>query len=304
MPLPLKPLIRAVVRRATPVAELAARHAVRFSPLRKLAERITQALDVVLSPPPKAGDFYGRAYFEATGPAREQKVSGYAGTYSRESSHADVLARLLVKHFGPSRSLDVGCARGYVVEALRELGVDAHGCDYSVYAVNTAARGARGFIVSADLLKRLPYEDRAFDVVSAFETLEHLPPTAVPHAIAELARVSRGYVIATIPSFGPNPPLPSGWFNAKVRPERFDYYRSLPESYDGPVPYDDLLRDANGAPIEGHLTIASFAWWARQFEAAGLARCRETEIAVYQALEQVKLAGFLDFYAFRHADGH
>ncbi len=282
------------------IARELAQRALRTPRVRQLAERAASSLDTALMPASTTDDFYGRGYFEKTGASSEGKVSGYQGSYSRESSHADVLARVLRSHFAPKRSLEVGCARGYVVEALREAGVDASGCDYSVYAVNTAARGARGHVVSADLTQRLPYPDKQFDLVCAFETLEHLPPTAIPHAISELARVSTGHVVATIPSFGPNPPLPSGWFDAKIKGERDAHYRALGEAYEGPIPFDDLARDANGAPIEGHLTIASFSWWVKQFEAAGLKRCRQIEIDVYGELQEVKLAGLLDFYAFRH----
>ncbi len=282
------------------IARGLAQRALRAPRVRKLAERAASALDASLMPEAASSDFYGRGYFEATGSKAQGKVSGYQGSYSRESSHADVLAEVLLTHFAPARSFEVGCARGYLVEALREKGVDAHGCDYSVYAVNTAARGARGYVVPADLTATLPAKDAAFDLVCAFETLEHLPPPAIAHALRELARVSSKYVVATIPSFGPNPPLPSGWFDAKIRGERDAHYRSLGESYEGPIPFDDLARDANGAPIEGHLTIASFSWWAKQFEAAGLVRCRQIELDVYRQLEKVNLAGLLDVYAFRH----
>ena len=53
-----------------------------------------------------------------------------------------------------SRALDVGCARGYLVEALRELGVDAHGCDVSRYAVEHAAPGALGYVPARRPLAR------------------------------------------------------------------------------------------------------------------------------------------------------
>ena len=75
--------------------------------------------------------------------------------------------------------------------------------------------------------------------------------------------MTTGYVIATIPSFGPNRNGPGGWFDVKVRPERLEHYRSFGDDYEGPVAYDDLYRDADGAPVEGHLTIASFAWPVR-----------------------------------------
>src|SRR5690606_35640777 len=101
--------------------------------------------------------------------------------------------------------------------------------------------------------------------VSALETLEHLPPAAVPAALTELRRVTAGHLVATIPSFGPNPHGPGGWFQAKVRPDVLDDYVARGPDYDGPVPLADLAVDAHGRPLEGHLTIASFAWWTQRF---------------------------------------
>jgi hypothetical protein len=109
-------------------------------------------------------------------------------------------------------------------------------------------------------------------------------------------------VIATIPSFGPNANGPGGWFDLKVRPERLEYYQSLGDAYDGPIPFDDLYRDEHGDPIEGHLTIASFAWWTRQFEAAGFIRCARAEQLMHPILERRGLRGFWNLYVFRTPD--
>ncbi|MEZ6017204.1 MAG: methyltransferase domain-containing protein [Planctomycetota bacterium] len=46
---------------------------------------------------------------------------------------------------------------------------------------------------------RLPFMDGAFDVVAAFDTLEHVPPQARAAFVAECARVSRGYVMIAGP---------------------------------------------------------------------------------------------------------
>jgi SAM-dependent methyltransferase len=229
-------------------------------------------------------DFYSREYYPE---------------YNRWSSRANVAAYLLWKHLGPGSVLDVGCAMGFTVEALRELSIEAKGTDFSHYALEHGSAGAKGHVFWSDLTERLPVGDASFDAVSSFETLEHLPPAKVPSGVSELFRVTRGFVVATIPSFGPNPYGPSGWFDGKVLPERLEHYRSLGPQYDGPVPPEDLARDSNGQPSQGHLTIASFGWWTRQFEQAGFRRNGQIERAMQPDLERYGRTGWWDLYVFQ-----
>ncbi len=49
----------------------------------------------------------------------------------------------------------------------------------------------------------LPFPDASFDVVCAFEVLEHLPFDSFERALRELARVSKGPVLLSLPHFGP-----------------------------------------------------------------------------------------------------
>lgn len=280
-------------------AEAAARRAARDPNVSRALEAATALLDRALVPGAGAAGFYGAGYFSGAGNPEEGKRSGYA-SYTRASSNADALAWVLAHHFELRSTLDVGCARGFLVEALRELGCEASGCDFSEYAINTAARGARGALRWADLSRGLPYDAFAFELVTCFETLEHLPAEAAVRAVAELGRVSSRYVVATMPSFGPRAPLPSGWFGGKVRPERQPGLEALGAAFDGPVEAAALAVDSQGLPLEGHLTIASFRWWRRAFEACGLVHCPEVEVSIYGALTRFNLQGFLDFYVFRH----
>jgi len=245
-------------------------------------------------------DAYGGAYFgegrDAAGD--RQGRSGYA-RYDRVASNADIAGWLLWRNFRVATSLDVGCATGYLVEVLRERGIDAEGCDLSRFAVEHASPGAAGHTRVANLFAGLPWADGHFDLVTTLEILEHLPPDRVPVALAELARVCGGYLYATIPSFGPNRSGPDGHFEGKVRPERLAHYHDLGPDYRGPVPQADLAVDAEGELVEGHLCIASFEWWTERFAEAGFVRCVEVEERLYADIAPADLAPFWNLYVFR-----
>ena len=262
--------------------------------LRPLARRLARRP----ATPPSAGVYDRGSYFgEGRDHLDRAGLSGYE-RYDRDTSNADVAAYVLWRHFDVDRSVDVGCALGFVVEALREVGIDASGFDVSQWVVDHPALGARGHIAHGDLLEGIPMRDPV-PLVSCLETLEHLPPAAVPGAVAELRRITSSWLVATIPSFGPNANGPRGWFQVKVRDDRVAHYESLGPGYEGPVPEEDLYRDANGDPIEGHLTIASYGWWTRQFEAAGFERSAEMERRIHRQLYRFGMTKYWNLYVLR-----
>jgi SAM-dependent methyltransferase len=97
-----------------------------------------------------------------------------------------------------SNFLDVGCAEGYLVNAVRRLfGAECYGIDIAASGVRRARElyGIPG--AAADAL-HLPFPDKTFDVVLSSETLEHVAnPGAV---ISELLRVTRHYLILSTPA--------------------------------------------------------------------------------------------------------
>ena len=302
------PVLRTALDRARrALVDLAAGHDQVRSVVARGGAELTNAAEraAAMAEARRAGvpDAYGGAYFgegrDAAGD--RQGRSGYA-RYDRVASNADIAGWLLWRNFRVATSLDVGCATGYLVEVLRERGIDAEGCDLSQFAIDHASPGAVGHVRVANLFAGLPWTDGAFDLVTALEILEHLPPDRVPVALAELARICGGYLYATIPSFGPNRSGPDGHYEGKVRPERVEYYRGLGPEYRGPVPEPDLAVDADGELVEGHLCIASFEWWTEQFAAAGFTRCTDVEVRLYADIEPADLAQFWNLYVFRTSD--
>jgi ubiquinone/menaquinone biosynthesis C-methylase UbiE len=94
-------------------------------------------------------------------------------------------------------ALDVGCAEGYFMNAIRErFGAEVWGVDLSTTAL-AKARALHGLPVAAAEATRLPFADGSFDLVYSTEVIEHVLD---PHLmLAEMRRVSRGSVLVTTP---------------------------------------------------------------------------------------------------------
>ena len=78
-----------------------------------------------------AGALYDRHYFEtALGPVP------YDRTQVKWMDFFATIADRIVAEIKPRRVLDLGCAKGFLVEALRDRGVEAFGIDVSAYAIS------------------------------------------------------------------------------------------------------------------------------------------------------------------------
>lgn len=95
----------------------------------------------------------------------------------------------LIKELGIRQLLEIGIGNKTLSDYLRRHGLDVTTCD-----MNEALEPD----VAADI-RNLPFEDGSFEAVAAFEILEHLPWEQVSVALQELHRVSRRYVIISVP---------------------------------------------------------------------------------------------------------
>jgi SAM-dependent methyltransferase len=103
-----------------------------------------------------------------------------------------------VTHPG-DRALEVGCGTGYVLRALvRECGLRATGCEPFGEALEHARRRVpEAEFATIDVLD-MQYEDR-FDLVGAFDVLEHIGDDLA--ALRGMRRAARpgGFVLLTVP---------------------------------------------------------------------------------------------------------
>ncbi|MCB9743744.1 MAG: class I SAM-dependent methyltransferase [Alphaproteobacteria bacterium] len=109
-----------------------------------------------------------------------------------------------LRGLGPAELLDIGSGRGTflwpLLDAMPWLPVTA--VDLSERRVRDIDAVRRGGVqrlsaVQADA-ESLPLPDHAFDVVTALEVLEHVQDPA--RAAAELTRVTRRFILITVPS--------------------------------------------------------------------------------------------------------
>ena len=89
--------------------------------------------------------------------------------------------------------LDLGCAGGFMAEALDDRGARVSGIDPAADAIAAArahaAEGGRSITYDVGVGESLPYDNAAFDMVVCVDVIEHVQDLA--KVLAEVARVLR-----------------------------------------------------------------------------------------------------------------
>jgi SAM-dependent methyltransferase len=106
------------------------------------------------------------------------------------------IAERIVIDICPNTILDAGCAMGFLVEALREKGVEAWGVDISEYAIQKAHAAIQPYCWVGSITKAFP---RKYDLIVCIEVLEHLPPQEVEHVIANLCQHTDDILFSSTP---------------------------------------------------------------------------------------------------------
>jgi SAM-dependent methyltransferase len=153
-------------------------------------------------------------------------TGSYEDYLQRFEEEGQDFASRIIKKLKPSpswRFLDVGCGMGGVVLALRKLGFEAWGTEVSPYCLRHSP--AKDWLIYADI-RRLPFENNSFEIVSCADVLCYLTREETGGAIKELSRVTSNYVyLETICRGSPNN-------SQRLNPDslREDRYLLTPES--------------------------------------------------------------------------
>lgn len=97
----------------------------------------------------------------------------------------------------PGRLADIGTGEGLALARVVPPGVTPIGVEYRAAKLVLAAQAVPGLGASVGDIGALPFPDASIDTVVCQEVLEHLP-TVAP-AVAELARITGGRCIITVP---------------------------------------------------------------------------------------------------------
>jgi GT2 family glycosyltransferase len=184
----------------------------------------------------KPSDFYNADYY----------LNGVNGNYGRrDESGKQVfapydeanylprnrqLAQFIASTYKPKTALVLGCARAYLVQALRELGVDAKGIDISQWAIDNAPQKIKEHLYIGDICDLSRFKTAQFDVVTAFDVFEHITVPDLYTAIGEASRVCKDTMIIDVPL---NP--------------------------------DDLHPDQSSGTDKSHVSVYSEKFWIEQF---------------------------------------
>lgn len=201
------------------------------------------------------------------------------------------VADLIVAQIAPRTVLDVGCAMGFLVECLRERGVEAYGVDVSEYAISHVHPSVAPYcrIGSADE----PF-GRQYDLITCIEVVEHLSPDLSGRTLANLCRHTGDLLFSSSPEdFAElthhNVQPPEYW---AARFAELGFWRDL--DFDGSrlTPWAARFRHAADPPVAALVTgYERRLWWlaraadARQAEAL---RWRDGQLAAEAALAELK----------------
>jgi glycosyltransferase involved in cell wall biosynthesis/SAM-dependent methyltransferase len=127
----------------------------------------------------------------------------HCGPIPYDRSHRDWLdhfatvADEVISRFNPRTVLDIGCAKGFLVETFRDRGVEAFCFDISEYSIGEVRPDIRPYcwIGTAEdpILQK-------FDLITCIEVLEHVPESKAAATVQNITSASNVILFSSTPS--------------------------------------------------------------------------------------------------------
>lgn len=139
-------------------------------------------------------DFYDRSYFDGG--------KGYH-TY-QDAEHFGAKADEIIRLFNPTSVLDIGCAKGYLVRALRQRGVPAFGIDISEYAIDQAPEDVQDFLFNHDITSGKEVQFPRCELIVSLDTFEHIPKEKLENVKKFMEKFGEKYFVRVGTTQTPN----------------------------------------------------------------------------------------------------
>lgn len=145
--------------------------------------------------PARASAAYDRHYFAhycdatKTGKLAYDRSQHWLGFFGSIADH-------IVADIKPRTVLDAGCAMGFLVEALRDRGVESFGIDISEYAISQVRSDIKPYCRTGSITEPL---DRRYDLIASIEVLEHLNAEDAIRAVNNLTSATSDFLFSSTP---------------------------------------------------------------------------------------------------------
>src|SRR6516225_1448695 len=137
---------------------------------------------------------YGSEYFDTYGRLGPC-------TYTRENPHwlkfFGHVADEIVRRLRPRLVLDVGCAKGFLVECLRDRGVEAYGLDVSEFAISEVRPDIKPYCWVGSVQDSI---SKDYNLITCIEVCEHLSEADARDAVREMTAHADSILFSSTPS--------------------------------------------------------------------------------------------------------